>query len=166
MKLLSEISKAEIVDFFNTRVHHTAPERAKFSIHLRSKKPRSQRVSEAALAAFAQELVDQGKTTTDAVAGWKEELLGSGEPELRHASEYWTRALLQAGTPEDKTATEATLRRLEELARVHPAQSDYEGTLSEGSKLIEDYKAYKSTLRVSDSPRPVVEWNDLPTAKF
>ena len=35
-----------------------------------------------------------------------------------------------------------------------------------GVQIIKDPQAFRSGLRVTESPKPVVQWGDLPVAKF
>ena len=161
--MLADIRKEDIVEFFNTYIHQSSPKRAKYSIHLRSQRPRAKKISEEAMVAF-ENIVAEHEPGAFA-ANWREELFASGEPELKQATEYWTR-VLSAESDLSAETRDKLLGELPGLADAHPSKAEYEGKLRDGVTLMADYKVYKASLRVSDPPKPVVEWNDLPVARF
>lgn len=163
MKALANIKKEDVTDFFNKHIHHSSPHRAKFSIHLRSKKPRDKKLSEAAMIAFEQAVQKHHKLD---LSQWREELFASGEPDVRHAAEYFSRFFLQETSAIPEEAAEQLLADLARFADAHPSQADYEGKIKDSVVRINDPKAYKASLRLSDPPKPVVQWNDLPVARF
>ena len=157
------ITKADIIALFKSNVHYASASRTKFSVHLKAQKPRPKRISEAALAAFAEALEKKGITVDP--AKWKEELFSSGEPALAQATAYW-QDVLSKETSVSHDETMAILQTLPKFADESPASGDYEGKLREGNFIIEDPKSHRSTLSLTDMPKPVVEWNDLPNSKL
>lgn len=144
-------------------MHHSSPSRAKLAVHLKAQKTRPKRISEAAVAAFAESLEKKG-TSVDQ-AKWKEELFSSGEPALTQATTYWQQLLVgEKSLSEDEV--KVVLHTLLKFSEESPAASDYEGKLKEGTSLVEDPKGYRSTLRLTELPHPVVDWNDLPNSKL
>ncbi len=124
MKILADITKQEVVDFFNKYIHYSSPTRAKVSVHLRSQKPRPKKISLAAVTAFVQLLTEQGCTVD--LSRWQEELFASGEPEMAQASAYWSRILVEETSGVSADVAKKTLGELPRLAQAHPAQADYE----------------------------------------
>lgn len=148
---------------FKNRVHHASSSRIKLSVHLKAQKPRPKRISEAALTSFIEGLEKKGVTVDQ--SKWREELFSNGEPALTQAAAYWQGVLSnESSITQDEVKT--ILQALPKFADEAPALSDYEGKLREGVSVVEDPKSYRSTLRLTDMPKPVVEWNDLPNSKL
>ncbi|KIP12311.1 hypothetical protein PHLGIDRAFT_21111 [Phlebiopsis gigantea 11061_1 CR5-6] len=161
--ILKTLTKDDLVTLFKSHVHHSSPSRAKLAVHLKAQKTRPKRISEAAVAAFAESLEKKG-TSVDQ-AKWKEELFSSGEPALTQATTYWQQLLVgEKSLSEDEV--KVVLHTLLKFSEESPAASDYEGKLKEGTSLVEDPKGYRSTLRLTELPHPVVDWNDLPNSKL
>lgn len=163
VEILQNLTKDDVITLFKNRVHHASSSRTKLSVHLKAQKPRPKRISEAALTAFAESLEKKGVTADQ--SKWKEELFSSGEPALTQAAAYWQGVLSnESSITQDEAKT--ILQTLPKFADEAPASSDYEGKLREGVSVVEDPKSYRSTLRLTDMPKPVVEWNDLPNSKL
>lgn len=157
------VTKEDVLTFFKERLHYSSPSRAKISVHLKAQKPRPKRLSEAAAVAFADSVQKKG-VSVDADK-WREELFSNGEPLLTQAAEYWQRLLAGESAISADKAKEL-LATLPTLAESSPATSDYEGKLRDGETVIEDPKAFRTTLRLTDPSKPVVEWGDLPSSKL
>jgi insulysin len=120
-------------------------------------------MSEVAVAAFAESVEEKG-INVDA-AKWKEELFAHGEPLLTEVATYWQRVL--AG--EDSISSELSkdiLAGLPRFTEASPALSDYEGKLRDGVVIVDDPKRYRSSSRLTEPPKPVVDWGDLPNSKL
>lgn len=161
--MLHTLTKDEVVSLFKTHVHHSSPNRAKLAVHLKAQKPRPKRMSEAATIAFVETVQGRGVVVDE--AKWREELFAHGEPTLTQATEYWN-IVLKDEPRLSEVDVKTLLDAIPKLSESSPASSDYEGTLREGVSLITDSKQYRSTLRLTDLPKPVVEWGDLPVSKF
>lgn len=164
MEIIPDVTKDDVLSLFKTHVHHSSPTRAKTSIHLRSQKPRPARVSEAALAAFEHKAKESGLKAGP--IGWKDELFTHGEPLLTQAVSYWQPILLSEDSGIAAEDGNKLLAMLSELAQQHPAQSNDEGKLKPGAVLVEDPLACRASRKVTEYPTPVVEWGDLPLAKY
>jgi hypothetical protein len=88
--------------------------------------------------------------------GWQDDL--GDEPTVDVVQKH-----LQLASPE---AGEAMIKLISELAEKFPAESDNQGNLKAGTVVIEDWKQFRSSLEVSEAPRALVEWNDLPLSKM
>lgn len=133
------------------------------AVHLKSQKARPKRMSEAAVSAFAESL--QKEAIVVDAAKWREELFAHGEPLLTEAAAYWQRVLAS----EDKISPESTkhlLANLPTFAEKSPASTDNEGKLRDGVVLVEDPKKYRAMSKLTDPPKPLVEWGDLPGHKL
>jgi len=152
---LTEITKTDVLDLFLSRVHPSSSRRSKLSVHLKSRKPRPPRISVAAAEAFA-DLVKPAKPTVDA-DGWRDAL---GETmTAADFAKYWAGILGDDG--------KTLLEKIPALMVQHPViESSVQETLEGQPTYIEDIQAYKSALPISEEPAPLVEWNDLPIAKF
>ena len=163
VEILKTLTKEELIALLKSHVHYTSTSRAKLAVHLKAQKTRPKRISEAAIASFTQSLEKKGISVDE--AKWREELFSSGEPALTQAAAYWQQVLAsEKALSEDEV--KATLQTLPKFSEEAPALSDNEGKLREGTSIIEDPESYRSTLRLTDMPQPVVEWNDLPTSKL
>ena len=132
-------------------------------MHLKAQKSKLKRVSEAAVSTFGESLEKEGVTVDQ--AKWKEELFAHGEPLQDEVTAYWQRVLTdEASVTQGRAST--LLESLQKHAEAAPASSDYEGRSREGTAIVEDPKAYRSHLRLTDSPKPVMDWGDLPQSKL
>ena len=162
--LVKNITKADVIALFMSRVHPSSRTRAKISTHLHSQKPRPKKIGLAAMEAFEALLVDKGIAVD--TEKWREELAGEGEPLLTQFGKYWQDTLSSQAHPVSPEVAQELMAALPAIMEKNPAEADYEGTIKEGVRFIEDPKAFKASLKRADPPRPLVHWDDLPQAKF
>jgi insulysin len=160
VEYLTTVSKDDVLSLFLTRVHPSSKTRSKLSIHLQSQKPQSKHVSRAAADAFAQAVQEHGTQVED--IDWNASLYADGEPTETQFSAFWTDALVEAPT---ETA-DKVFAALSQLLEQFPAQKDAQGSLSEDVIHIKDVAAFRKSLKVSENPKPLVAWNDLPTPRI
>lgn len=160
---LETVTKADILNLFTTKVHSSAPTRAKLSIHLRSQKKPVQKLSSAALAALQQRLGEAGVSAETLASA--AEFNGDTEPTVPAAAKFLTELFSRLPNISKET-TENIVKAIPELAEAHKPESAYEGTLKEEVVLITDPKAFKASLTVAPDPTPVVQWGDLPASKL
>ncbi|GJE87118.1 insulin-degrading enzyme [Phanerochaete sordida] len=163
VKELHTVTREDVITLFRNRVHYSSPTRAKVAVHLKAQKPRPKRMSEAAVSAFGESLEAQGVTVDQ--AKWREELFAHGEPLQSDVAAYWERTLAEESSLSPEAAKELVCG-LSKHAEAAPATSEYEGRLREGTVLVEDPKAYRERSRLTDLPKPVLEWGDLPHSKL
>ncbi|KAI0076466.1 insulin-degrading enzyme [Panus rudis PR-1116 ss-1] len=157
-EVLQTISKDDVVRLFNTHVHPSSPTRAKLSIHMKSQKPRPKKLSTAALDAFSEYLTKKGVEFD--VLAWKEEISSNGEPTAEQIG-----LSLKDRFKNDVEGLKEVLNQIPELVERYPALEEEE-SLPQGVTVIDNPASFKSTLKKSDPPRPLVEWGDLPTSKY
>jgi len=157
---LKTVSKQDVLSLFLTRVHPSSKTRSKLSIHVQSQKPRSKHVSRSAADAFAQAVQEHGIQIES--IDWNASLYADGEPTETQFSAFWKDALFKAPT---ETSGEV-FTGLPQLLEQFPAQKDAQGSLSEDVIHIKDIGAFRKSLTVSEYPRPLVAWNDLPTPRI
>lgn len=58
------------------------------------------------------------------------------------------------------------LGKIPALIEQYPVQGENAKALPAAVTRIEDVKAFRAALRISEAPRPLVDWNDLPTANL
>lgn len=162
--LVKSITKADVIALFMSRVHPSSRTRAKVSTHLHSQKPRPKKIGLAAMEAFESLLVDKGIPVD--TQKWREELNGEGEPLLTQFGKYWQGSLSSQLPPVSSEVAQELMAALPAIMEKNPAEADYEGTIKEGVRFIEDPQAFKASLKRADPPRPLVNWDDLPQAKF
>ncbi|KIJ69177.1 hypothetical protein HYDPIDRAFT_105764 [Hydnomerulius pinastri MD-312] len=151
--LLENIGKEQVLELFRERVHPKAPKRSKLSIHLQSRKPR---VSAKAMEAF-KTLIKEANITVH-FAELKEKF-GEENPVAADFIKVWHDTLTEGLLSED--ITRGLMEQIPALMKQHPVENT--DTLPSGVTRIENLEAFKANLQVSDAPRPLVEWNDLPT---
>jgi insulysin len=157
---LQKVSKQDVLDLFLSRVHPSASRRSKLSIHIRSQKPRPKKISTAAAQAFESIVRLNGAAILNE---WQDEL-GSDQPPIADFVKYW-----QAILVEDKWTPDATkelLMKIPPLMEKYPADEGDDNAVREGATYIKDVKTFKAALTVSEDPKPLVEWGDLPLSKF
>ena len=157
---LTAVSKDDVLSLFLTRVHPSSKTRSKLSIHLQSQKPRSKHVSRAAADAFAQAVQEHG-TEIEGI-NWNALLYGDGEPTETQFSAFWKDELVEAPAE----TSDKVFAALPHLLEQFPAQIDAQGSLSEDVIHIKDVVAFRKSLKVSEYPKPLVDWNDLPTPRI
>lgn len=162
---LTNVTKQDVLSLFMSNVHPSSTTRSKLSVHAISQKPRTKHVSPAALQAFV-ELARQKSSSTsidiDEIP-WKDEFgTAENEPSVLDFAKFWKTALEEKGA-EGTKVMEELFEALPDLIKQFPAKADYEGVLPEGVKKVEDVEAFKKGLTVSERPRALVQWGDLPT---
>lgn len=162
--LVKNITKADVLALFMSRVHPSSRTRAKISTHLHSQKPRPKKIGLAAMEAFEALLLD--KDITVDTQKWREELAGEGEPLLTQFGKYWQETMSSRSPPVSSEVAQELMAALPAIMDKNPAEADYEGTIKDGVRFIEDPEAFKASLKRADPPRPLVHWDDLPQAKF
>jgi len=161
---LKSITKDDIIKLFLSHIHPSSPTRSKLSVHCRSQKPRPKKISAGAVLAF-EGLVRNAGVSFDETA-WQEELGSNPAPNVVDFENHWKGILAEpAVTPE---MAQQLLGEIPSLVEGHPAEvADEDGIVRrEGVTYIEDVKAFKASLALSEEPKPLVEWGDLPTSKF
>jgi len=157
---LTTVSKQDVLSLFLTRVHPSSKTRSKLSIHVQSQKPQPKHVSRSAAGAFAQAVQEHGIQIEG--IDWDASLYADGEPTETQFSAFWKYALVKAPTE----TSDEVFAALPQLLEQHPAQKDAQGSLSEDVIHIKDVAAFRKSLKVSEYPKPVVTWNDLPTPRI
>ena len=157
---LTTVSKDDVLSLFLTRVHPSSKTRSKLSIHVQSQKPQSKHVSREAADAFAQAVQEHGAQIED--IDWNASLYADGEPTETQFSAFWKGALVEAPAE----TSDKVFAALPHLMEQFPAAKDAQGSLSEDVIHIEDIAAFRKSLKVSEYPKPLVIWNDLPTPRI
>lgn len=159
--ILSNITKDDVLKLFLSHVHPASPTRAKLSVHLQSQKPRAKTVSPAASEAFSTSVKGAGIAVDEAALNAE---IGDQLPTLQDYLKFWKTALEKAGVGAD-TLIE-TLRGLPAIVDAHPVPGEEVGGTVPGATYITSMKDFKRTLTVTEDPKPVVDWGDLPTPRF
>ena len=154
------VSKQDIVSLFLTRVHPSSKKRSKLSIHLQSQKPQPKHVSRDAAYAFAQIAHEQGFNLEE--VDWSGSLYADGEPSEIQFATFWKNTLTEGPAG----AAEKIFAALPQLTERFPAERDATGSLKEDVVFIKDIATFRKSLQVSEPPKPLVAWNDLPIARF
>ena len=160
------MTKDEVLALFRSAVDPSSPERAKLSVHLKSQKPRPAKISVAAMEAFARKVAEKGYTVDE--QAWRDALAADGDAALDKFGSYWRDALLaQAATVPPEVAQSLTTE-VPALLKEYPSADEGKDDVAVDSRavLIQDPKAFRASLPVSERPRPLVEWGDLPTSKY
>jgi insulysin len=157
---LETISKQDVLSLFLTRVHPSSKVRSKLSIHAQSQKPQPKHVSRAASDAFAQIAHGHGIQTGD--IDWSVSLYASGEPTEPQFSTFWKEALTEV--PAD--VADKIFGALPYLMERFPSAKDAQGSLKGDVVHIKDLQEFRKSLKVSEPPQSLVDWNDLPTSKI
>ncbi|KAN0077100.1 Metalloenzyme, LuxS/M16 peptidase-like protein [Tylopilus felleus] len=156
--LIEKVEKQEVLDLFRERVHPRAEKRAKLSVHLKSQKPQAPRVSNEAMKAFEARL-QEANIIVD-VAGIREELQ-EANPTATDFVNAWREVLT-----EDRVSNADARDLIEEIpALIEEYSVPDEGVdgLPVGVTRIGELKDFRATLQVSNPPKPLVQWNDLPS---
>ncbi|KAI0306722.1 Metalloenzyme, LuxS/M16 peptidase-like protein [Multifurca ochricompacta] len=159
-EFLEAVSKHDVLSLFLTRVHPFSKTRSKLSIHAHAQKPRPKHVSRAAADAFAHLIHEHGIQFGD--ADWNSSLYADGEPTDVQFIAFWKSVFAEAPV---KTSGKI-FASLSDLMDRFPADKDAQGSLKEGVVHINEILAFRKSLKVSEHPRPLVVWNDLPASRF
>ncbi len=124
-----------------------------------SKKPRPKQVSPAAAEAF-ETLLHQELPELDVKAwkAWKSSIT-SNNPTVVEFGQYWLKNL-------KLETAQKLLAQLPGIVAQHPIEGDATDQKRINATYIEDRDAFRASLKVSEYPGPMVEWNDLPTPRF
>ncbi|TBU42064.1 Metalloenzyme, LuxS/M16 peptidase-like protein [Dichomitus squalens] len=165
-ELIEGVTKEEVLSLFRSAIDPSSTERAKLSVHLKSQKPRPAKISVAAMEAFARKVAEKGYTVDE--QAWRDALASDGDAALDKFGSYWRDALLaQAATVPPEVAQSLTAE-VPVLLKEYPSGDEGKDdvALDERVAFIQDAKAFRASLPVSERPRPLVEWGDLPTSRY
>jgi insulysin len=157
---LTTVSKQDVLSLFLAHVHPSSKTRSKVSIHAQSQKPPPKHVSRAAADAFAQVVQENDIQIED--IDWSASLYTDGEPTQAQFLAFWKDAVV--GTPVE--TSDKLFAALPHLLEHFPAQKDAQGSLPEDVIHIKDILEFRKSLKVSEYPKPLVAWNDLPTQRI
>ena len=127
------------------------------SVHLVSQKPPPPTVSPAAVEAFEEIVKKQQLLVDEDGWKWRDELSTNGLPSLEEFVKHWTSVL------GDQSGAQEVLQAIPQLVEANPVPTIVP---PKGVAYIKDLKAFRASLEVSEISGPLVEWSDLPTAKF
>jgi insulysin len=157
---LSIITKDDVFALFKTKVHPAGLKRAKLSVHVKSQKPRPPKVSNAAATVFEGLVRASGIAVKGSVSEWKNEF-GTDAIPLSDFTKHWETVLGNGAE------TTELLEQIPIQMEAYPTEDSTEGTANaSNAETIHNVAEFKSKLRVVDMPKPLVEWGDLPVAKF
>jgi insulysin len=157
---LKNVTKQDILDLFNSRIHPSSPKRAKLAVHLHSQKPRPKKVSSAASQAFEALVQGAGVATVNG-----EHTLGTDQPSMLDYLKHWHGVLMEGGMAPERV--KELLTKVPGLVEQYPAEGDDDDSVViKGATYIKDVKAFQASLELSEPGRPLVEWGDLPVSKF
>lgn len=155
------MEKQEVLDLFRERIHPQAKKRAKLSIHLQSQKPSVPRVSGEAMKAFESSL-QEANIVIDVTTVRAE--LDAATPTATEFVNAWREVLTEDRV--SGTKAQDLLEQIPGLIERYPLPGEDAGGLPTGVTSIEELKGFKATLRISDPPRPLIQWNDLPASNL
>ena len=181
--ILQTVTKEEVIECFKKFVDPSSPSRAKISVHVKPQNPPPRRLSLQAAQAFAQRLQEHN------IAVDTEEFLHLSEslPPISAVKAHMSAILLgddivseailgdvqpsagavDARMPSDPDVGRLLLEELEALGRQYPAEGEGDVQLNKAVEYITgDASVFKAGLRLSDPPRPVEEFHDLPVSRF
>ena len=161
---LKSVTKEDVLKLFLTKVHPSSPTRSKLSVHCLSQKPRPKKVSLAAAQAFA-DLVRTAGFAVDEAA-WQEEMGSDPTFTIIDFEKYWKGILVEPGVKAEEA--QQLLGQISSLVEKYPAQEEDENGVVRraGVNYVEDIKAFKAGLPLSEPPRPLVPWDELMTSKY
>ncbi|KAG8217686.1 Metalloenzyme, LuxS/M16 peptidase-like protein [Butyriboletus roseoflavus] len=159
--LLVEVVKQEVLDLFRERVHPLAKRRAKLSIHLQSQKSRAPRVSTEAMKVFETHL--QGANVIIDIAAAREEL-DEANPTATDFINTWREILTENRVPD--TDAQALIEQIPALIEQYPVPGEGTNGLPVGVTRIGELNVFKAALQISDPPKPLVKWDDLPMSNL
>ena len=161
---LKSITKDDVLKLFLSKVHPSSPTRSKLAVHCRSQVPRPKQVSMAAAQAFVG-LVRSADVVVDDI-GWQEDLVSDPAPTVKDFEKYWKDFLIEPGVKPEMA--QQLLGQISLLVEQYPeASEDEDGAVRrDGVNYIEDAKAFKATLTLSEPPKPLVAWDELMPSKY
>lgn len=141
---------------YRSHVDPSSPERAKVSVHLKSQKPRPAKISVAAMEAFAQKVAEKGYSVDE--QAWRDALAADGDAPMDKFGKYWRDALLAQAAAVPPSVAQGLTAEVPMLLKQYPAAGAAETLVpDERAVYIQDPKAFRATLPVSEKPRPLVE---------
>lgn len=159
--MLEKVEKQEVLDLFRERAHPQAKKRTKLSIHLQSQKPRAPRVSTEAMKAFEIRL-QEANIIVDIGAAREE--FDEATPTATDFINTW-RAVLTEDRISNVDAR-GLMEQIPALIEQYPVPGEDADGLPVGVTPIKDLNVFKAALQISDPPRALVKWNDLPTSNL
>lgn len=87
-------------------------------------------------------------------------------PTVVDFEKYWKGVLVEPGVKVEEA--QQLLEQISSLAEKYPAQEEDENGVVRraGVNYIDDVKAFKASLPLSEPPRPLVPWDELITSKY
>lgn len=147
---LKAVTKAQVLDFFMTKVHPASSTRSKLSIHMASQaKAKGTKFDPASAAAIMAGFAKHGVAVDQAGLG----ALAATNPELKAVQEYGRKLVAEADLAPEAAAELNTL--IDGLEAATPNPADAEATLREGNVLIKDINAFKAGLTPSKAAVPL-----------
>ncbi len=145
----------------------SSPGRSKLSVHLVPQNVPPRKFSVAASQAYRSLLVAHGVSLDEE----RYTELSAAEPPITAVKTHWSRMLLgpqsgTAGIKVDPAVAKMLVDAVEEIGMKYPAEGEGSVQLKEDTIFIDDVAAFKAGLRVSEAPRPVEIFDDLPLPKF
>ncbi|CDO73578.1 hypothetical protein BN946_scf185014.g48 [Trametes cinnabarina] len=162
--LLDNITREDILALFRSHAEPSSDVRAKLSIHVKSQKPRPAKISVAAMEAFAKKVAESGYTVNE--QAWRDALTADGDAPLDKFANYWRDTLVAQAATVPPQVAQALTTEVPALLAQYPAADDGREMVVDGATIIEDSKTFRASLGVSEPPRPLVEWGDLPISKY
>ncbi|KAJ8522379.1 hypothetical protein ONZ45_g1033 [Pleurotus djamor] len=165
-EVLRDVTKSEVLALFMSHVHPSSPSRAKLSVHMRSQKPRSPKVSLAAAQAFEVLALNAG-VPADEASSWKEALSEDASPiSSADFGKHWVGVFTKLATPIPQAKTQELVGEMQALAKRYPVEGEDEDLPRPGVTYFEDVGVFKRSLEVAPDPGAMVEWNDLSAPKL
>lgn len=158
--LLQEVTKDEVLALFSSHADPSASARSKLSVHTRSIQAKPKMVSTAAAQAFA----DLIKSRPNGTAELAEKI---SIQESMPAADFMVASkdkLIAANWTTEETAEVFT--QLEALTEKHPVDPVVANAGGLAVTYVENAVAFKKSLAVSEPPRPIIQWGDLPTSRL
>ena len=118
------------------------------------------------MEAFAQKVAEKGYSVDE--QAWRDALASDGDASLDKFGNYWRDALLAQAASVPPTVAQSLTAEVPGLLKEFPSADQGKDDIAadERAVFIKDPKAFRASLTVSERPRPLVEWGDLPTSKY
>ncbi|TDL24920.1 insulin-degrading enzyme [Rickenella mellea] len=160
--ILQTITREEVIGLYSKFIDPASPTRSKLSVHLQPQKKAPRKFSVPASQAFLSLLRSNNVPVNE------EEYveLSSREPPIVAVKKHWEQVLHSGEISVDASVSETLLHAIDDLGKQYPAVGEGEVKLREGTTYIRDPKNFKASLKVSEHPKPVEIFYDLPVSKF
>ncbi|CEH18771.1 related to ste23-metalloprotease involved in a-factor processing [Ceraceosorus bombacis] len=162
---LRKLAKRDVVDLFNTYIHHSSPTRSKVCVHLRSQvKPQRFGVQ------AGEKLREVARSSGIPISEDEFAALKAQQPNVEMVKEYTRANLARADPPMDEAKTAQLMATIDKLATEYPAETDMaeddvaeEQSRREASTEVEitDVNVFKAGLQPSRAAQPVRPWYDF-----